>query len=130
MSITAPRRSMLNLNTKEEIQIYYVMLAIEKLPADPLLTDCVTLLGQAKNKLSDWVDANPNKQTASSVEEKSKHDFQLGDIVRLKSGGPSMVIGEIEKVGDKIGCTWFDNNHASVSPQTFYFSYYQLTKKW
>ena len=37
-------------------------------------------------------------------------DFKPGDIVRLKSGGPSMTVDEVEKKGNvtSIFCFWFD----------------------
>ncbi len=36
--------------------------------------------------------------------------FQVGDTVRLKSGGPLMTITEMGRRASKpsIGCTWFD----------------------
>lgn len=51
-----PRRNILGLNTAAELNIRKAMLAVENLGADPVLTDVVNLLGQAKNKLADWVD--------------------------------------------------------------------------
>lgn len=52
----APRRIRVDLYTPEEILIREAMLAVEKLGADPLLTDCVMKLSDAKEKLSDYVD--------------------------------------------------------------------------
>jgi uncharacterized protein YodC (DUF2158 family) len=39
-----------------------------------------------------------------------EHEFDVGDCVQLKSGGPEMIIEEIEKYGgeDKAKCIWFD----------------------
>jgi hypothetical protein len=51
-----PRRSNLDLNTAEEIAIRAIVHEIEKLGAHELLTETVVLLGQARDKLSDWVD--------------------------------------------------------------------------
>jgi uncharacterized protein YodC (DUF2158 family) len=36
-------------------------------------------------------------------------ELALGDVVRLKSGGPKMTLTEGEK-GGKIKCQWFDRN--------------------
>lgn len=58
MANEVPRRSRLDLNTPEEKKIYEIISAIEQLGADPLLTDCVNRLLEAKNNLSDWVDKN------------------------------------------------------------------------
>jgi uncharacterized protein YodC (DUF2158 family) len=35
--------------------------------------------------------------------------YQVGDLVRLKSGGPTMTIRQI--LSDAVGCAWFDANH-------------------
>ena len=41
--------------------------------------------------------------------------FKLGDVVRLKSGGPNMTVCEIGKYGydedEKYKCRWFDEKH-------------------
>lgn len=34
--------------------------------------------------------------------------MQIGDIVRLKSGGPKMTIAAIDE--EEVSCTWFDRN--------------------
>jgi hypothetical protein len=51
-----PRRANTQTMTKEELAIQNLVWEIEKLGADPLLTDAVVLLGQARDKLSDWID--------------------------------------------------------------------------
>lgn len=51
-----PRRIRLDMMTPEELAIYNLVGEIEKLGAHPLLTDVVVLLGQARDKLADWVD--------------------------------------------------------------------------
>ena len=56
-----PRRNRLDLNTPEELKIYEAVQAVESLGADPLLTDCVVLLSEAKRKLSDYVDKNEKR---------------------------------------------------------------------
>jgi hypothetical protein len=55
-----PRRSCLDLNTPAELAIYEAMQAVEKAGAHPLLTDAVILLGQARDKVADFVDKAPN----------------------------------------------------------------------
>lgn len=51
-----PRRSYLPGNTPAEIAIRRAMLAVEEMPAHPLLTDAVNLLQQAREKVADFVD--------------------------------------------------------------------------
>ena len=36
-------------------------------------------------------------------------DFKPGDLVRLKSGGPAMVVEEIDKKDGSLMCLWFDD---------------------
>lgn len=35
--------------------------------------------------------------------------FKTGDVVRLKSGGPTMTVSEIESTTGAVLCTWFDS---------------------
>jgi uncharacterized protein YodC (DUF2158 family) len=35
-------------------------------------------------------------------------DFRLGDVVRLKAGGPKMTI---ERIAEGVECVWFDSYH-------------------
>jgi uncharacterized protein YodC (DUF2158 family) len=41
--------------------------------------------------------------------------FEMGDVVKIRSGGPSMVVRKIE--GDEIHCEWFDKS--TVKSHTF-----------
>jgi hypothetical protein len=52
-----PRRARLYLNTPTELQIREAIRTVEALGGHPLLTETVVLLGNAKDKLADWVDA-------------------------------------------------------------------------
>jgi hypothetical protein len=56
MNQEIPRRIRIDLFTPEEKALYEMVGKIEELGAHPLLTDCVVLLGEARSKLSDWVD--------------------------------------------------------------------------
>lgn len=51
-----PRRSRIDVITKEEKAIYQLTGEIEALGADPLLTDAVCLLEQARQRVADWVE--------------------------------------------------------------------------
>lgn len=57
MSENFPRRCSLEKMTKEELAIREAILQIESLGCHPALTEVVIALGNAKDKLSDWVDA-------------------------------------------------------------------------
>lgn len=37
----------------------------------------------------------------------SSQELKIGDVVKLKSGGPTMTIHSIEKSGSSINCQWF-----------------------
>jgi uncharacterized protein YodC (DUF2158 family) len=45
--------------------------------------------------------------------------FQLGDIVRLKSGGPKMTVRKLMGVG--VDCVWFEGN--SLAGGSWFESY-------
>lgn len=53
--------------------------------------------------------------------------LKLGDVVRLRSGGPHMTISEIGKYGyddvEKFKCRWFDDKH---KPTELIFAYEEL----
>lgn len=51
-----PRRNQLQLNTPAELAIRKATQAVEEAGAHPLLTDAVILLGQARDKVADFVD--------------------------------------------------------------------------
>ena len=39
--------------------------------------------------------------------EMAKQEFQIGDIVKLKSGGPDMTVQEYEGAYERYTCQWF-----------------------
>lgn len=41
-------------------------------------------------------------------------EFNLGDIVKLKSGGPPMTITGIRGDGRNVTCTWFKSSNESA----------------
>lgn len=47
-----------------------------------------------------------------TTQKEEKIQFEIGDVVRLKSGGPEMTVEDIDRklYGDKDGawCTWFN----------------------
>ncbi|SDZ90443.1 hypothetical protein SAMN05443667_101235 [Flavobacterium gillisiae] len=51
-----PRRNRLDLNTPAEKAIHDAIQEVEKVGADPKLTDIVIMLGKAKDLLSDFID--------------------------------------------------------------------------
>jgi len=51
-----PRRCQVDKMSVPELEIRNVILSVEELGADPLLTDAVILLGQAQNKVANYID--------------------------------------------------------------------------
>lgn len=51
-----PRRCRIDLMAPAELEIRNAVLAVEKLGADPLLTDAVVLLQQAREKVADYIE--------------------------------------------------------------------------
>ena len=53
---------------------------------------------------------NPLKFISEEIKEATKmNKFSIGDIVKLKCGGPPMTVSHIQ--GDGLLCRWFDTNH-------------------
>lgn len=44
----------------------------------------------------------------------SESNFEVGDVVRLKSGGPLMTVQQA-KYADNVMCTWFGENNKRLS---------------
>lgn len=57
MNLKNDKRNRLDLMTPAELAIYNAIQEVEKLGADIILTDVVVELGKAKDKLSDYIDA-------------------------------------------------------------------------
>lgn len=55
-----PRRIQVEKMTFAELAIRNAMLEVEKLPADPRLTEAIIFLSAAKDKVSDFVDSKEN----------------------------------------------------------------------
>ncbi|CDZ50405.1 YodC family protein [Neorhizobium galegae] len=46
--------------------------------------------------------------------------FKIGDVVRLKSGGPLMTLSYI-KSSESVGCVWFNQETHAYEPKYFDF---------
>jgi uncharacterized protein YodC (DUF2158 family) len=67
----------------------------------------------------EWLKDNDPEGVAFEYEVLGGIKWKLGDVVRVKSGGPLMTVGSINKAG-KVICEWFDAagkpQRASLSP--------------
>lgn len=59
MTTEIPRRARIDLMTPAELAIREAIIAVESLPADPRLTNAVTLLDKAQRHVADFVDGAP-----------------------------------------------------------------------
>lgn len=64
-----PRRARLDLNTPAELAIRAALEEVEKVGADPLLTEAAILLGQAREKLADYIDRPLKNQCLAAFTE-------------------------------------------------------------
>lgn len=55
-----PRRNQIPLMTSAEYAIFEAVQKVEEMPAHPLLTDAVTLLQRARDKVADFVELAPS----------------------------------------------------------------------
>lgn len=67
--MTIPRRIDINRMSLAELAIRNAIVVVEEAGADPLLTDAVVLLGEAKEKVADWVDREIRQSPALSDRE-------------------------------------------------------------
>jgi hypothetical protein len=56
-----PRRHQIELMVPAELKIREAVAAVEEMGADPTLTDAVILLGQAKDRVADFVDGKKDQ---------------------------------------------------------------------
>lgn len=54
-----PRRARIDLMAPAELAIRNAVQAVEEMPPHVLLTEAVTLLGKAKDKVADFVEGTP-----------------------------------------------------------------------
>ena len=66
MSNDIPRRNDLLRQEPAELAIGFATYQVETLGADPLLTEAVVLLGQAKDKVADYIDKKGKKDETST----------------------------------------------------------------
>jgi hypothetical protein len=98
-----PRRNQINLYTPAETAIREAMLYVEAMPAHPLLTDAVTLLGQAKDKVADFVEigdtpsANPVPMTHMEWLERDQAERREAKYGSLKEDALATIAA---KLGD------------------------------
>lgn len=59
--MSIPRRIRVDLNTPAELAIRNAVQVVEEAGADPLLTDAVVLLDEARSKVADYVDSQMQK---------------------------------------------------------------------
>jgi len=52
-----PRRNRIDLNTPAELAIRQAIHIVEEVGTHPLLTEAVILLGQAREKVADYIDS-------------------------------------------------------------------------
>lgn len=62
-----PRRSRLDQMSRGEKAIFEATQAVEGMGADPLLTEAINLLQQAREKVADFVDGVGKKSAAKAV---------------------------------------------------------------
>jgi hypothetical protein len=74
-----PRRCRICLATPAELAIRAARDAVESVGADVLLTEAVILLGQALDKVADYVDAHP--EPPAPAPEVTAHGFRAADGV-------------------------------------------------
>jgi hypothetical protein len=98
-----PRRNRIDLYTPAETAIREAMLAVESSGAHPLLTDAVSLLEQAKNKVADFVDladhpAPPVNASADSRAEEAYKSALIDREIATALAGWDLVPGAMSQL--------------------------------
>ena len=105
-----PRRNILKRMTPEELVIYEAIQKVEKMGAHPKLTNVITILGKAKDLLSDFVDNVPFLENLMSYE-LAENLMKQGNCISLPewkgfwfydmAKDKTMVLTEDDKLIDK-----------------------------
>jgi hypothetical protein len=85
-----PRRCQVELMSTAERAIAHAMRRVEAIGAHPLLTDAVILLGQAKDKVADYVDQEVEQMNEPSPNK--AHRDQVADLILTSPDGKPMDI--------------------------------------
>ena len=80
-----PRRNRLDLLTPTELSLFNMVVEVESLGAHPLLTDVVILLGQARNKLADWVELPADGDSPEASIREGLEDIAAGRTREIES---------------------------------------------
>lgn len=102
-----PRRIRLDLNTPAELAIRAAVDAVELVGAHPLLTEAVILLGQAREKVADYVDTVGD--STRDICPSCGTDFNEFPEMRHTAdecGGPECTCYEIIG-GHQMGCAFY-----------------------
>lgn len=81
-----PRRCFVDKHVPAEKAIHEAIGAVEVMGADPLLTEAVTLLSQAKDKVSDFVDRIGRCACGQAVLESHAYDKMSGMTLGAEDG--------------------------------------------
>lgn len=103
MSEKFPRRCQVNLYTPAEKAISEAMAVVEDAGCDPLLTDAVCLLSDAKDKVADFVDGVPREEPVVSTKtlENTKASQAKDNVPDIKFYGDGDMFKCISKAWSK-----------------------------
>lgn len=95
MNNEIPRRNRIDLYTSAEKAIRAAILEVEEMGAHPILTEAVGLLGNAQNKVADFVELEP----AREAEKTYKSDFSGMEktATQMADEFSGMILGKVAR---------------------------------
>jgi len=108
MATPSRRRIDIQRLTPAETAIRNAMLAVEDVGADPLLTDAVNLLQQARDKVADYVDREPGTAVVTQEINVGIHYRARGvanmiqNITSCSDGATNILIKALIEFGEEI----------------------------
>jgi hypothetical protein len=106
-----PRRIRIDLFTPAEKAIFDAVQVVEQAGAHPLLTDAVILLGQAREKVADFVDFHQKPEPLKTIPRTAKITKLEDGKIKLEFFGTFSVQEDLRTLNTELSALWFCSSY-------------------